>query len=290
VSHPAPEALEALRQWLVFQWEAGVDIALDDVARDRFAEVAEVPARTAAAAPGHAHQAGMPSGGSPISAARATGLAPAAGIRARGADAPPSPDTAAADARARAASAQTLDALRSALDAFDGCGLKKTASRLVFEDGTRGAPVMLIGEAPGADEDREGKPFVGRSGQLLDRMLATIGLDRASVYIGNVVPWRPPGNRKPTPQEVSACEPFLLRQVELAAPRLVVCLGSLAVETVTGRRDGVMRLQGQWLDHPAIPGLRVLAMAHPAYLLRQPIYKKRVWCALLALETAIKAL
>ena len=145
--------------------------------------------------------------------------------------------------------ARTLEELRAALEAFNGCGLKATATQLVFADGAPDAPIMLVGEAPGGDEDRIGRPFVGRAGQLLDRMLASIGLDRTKVYIANVVPWRPPGNRTPTPQETSVCLPFVRRQIALVDPRVLVCLGGSATQTLLGVKEGITRTRGVWRDY-----------------------------------------
>jgi DNA polymerase len=137
---------------------------------------------------------------------------------------------------------------------------------------------MFVGEAPGADEDREGVPFVGRAGQLLDKMLASIGLDRGKVYIANVVPWRPPGNRTPTPLEMAACLPFTRRQIELVDPKILVCLGGASAQTLLGGKEGVMRMRGRWFTYPVgNTEIRALAMLHPAYLLRQPAHKKLAW-------------
>lgn len=191
-------------------------------------------------------------------------------------------------ARAVAAAATTLDALRAALEGFEGCALKQTATRLVFADGTPGARVMLVGEAPGRDEDMQGLPFVGRSGQLLDRMLAAIGLDRGSVYIANVIPWRPPGNRTPTPQEVQVCLPFIQRQIELASPEILVFLGGAAAFALTGTTEGIGRLRGRWLNcRIGERELRALAMFHPAYLLRTPLAKRLAWRDLMALQRTL---
>lgn len=190
-----------------------------------------------------------------------------------------------AEARALAASAQTLDELRAILEAYDGCGLKLRATRLCFADGNPEARIMLIGEAPGAEEDRQGKPFVGRSGQLLDRMLAAIGLDRSSVYIANTVPWRPPGNRTPTPEEMALCLPFLHRQVELVAPRLVMTLGGPAMQTVFDTTAGIIKMRGKW-QNVAIGAHQVDAIPtlHPAYLLRNPAAKQQAWRDMLSLK------
>ena len=149
-------------------------------------------------------------------------------------------------AREAAKSAKSLDELRAILEGFDGCALKATATRLVFADGNPKARVMFVGEAPGRDEDIEGLPFVGRSGKLLDRMLAAIGLDRTKVYIANIVPWRPPGNRTPTPQEQQICLPFILRQIELADPDILVCLGGPSAQTLLGIKEGITKTRGRW--------------------------------------------
>ncbi|QLP96542.1 MAG: uracil-DNA glycosylase [Rhodoblastus sp.] len=199
------------------------------------------------------------------------------------AGAPPRPPT-----EHPARQARTLDELRAALLEFDGCALKTTATQLVFADGTPGAPVMVIGEAPGADEDRVGLPFVGRAGRLLDKMLASIGLDRDTVYIANVVPWRPPGNRTPSPQETAACLPFLLRQIELAAPQIILCVGGPSSQTVLGLKEGIMRSRGAWRVFES-HGLRAQAMAtlHPAYLLRSPQHKALAWRDLRAVRAEL---
>jgi DNA polymerase len=189
------------------------------------------------------------------------------------------------DARRLAAQCQTLDDLRSAIDGFDGCGLKVTAKSLVFADGNPNAGVMLVGEAPGAEEDRQGLPFVGASGQLLDKMLAAIGLDRTSVYISNILPWRPPGNRKPTSQETLTCLPFIERHIELAAPKVLVLLGGTAAGTLLDTTEGITRLRGKWQTYRA-GGLEIDALPtyHPAYLLRQPGLKRDAWRDLLEIR------
>jgi DNA polymerase len=198
------------------------------------------------------------------------------------------PDEAESSALAAAREAGDLAALGSALAAFDGCALKATAKSLCFYRGSPKARLMLIGEAPGADEDREGRPFVGRAGQLLDRMLAAIALTEADVHITNVVYWRPPGNRTPTPQETRVCRPFLERQVALVAPEVVVLLGGSAAKEVLGVTEGIMRLRGKWRDieiggHRA----RCLPTLHPAYLLRTPAAKRQAWRDLLAIRAVL---
>lgn len=187
-------------------------------------------------------------------------------------------------ARAAAARAGDLDALKAAMAEFDLCELKKGARNLVFADGVRGAPVMIIGEAPGRDEDREGRPFVGRAGQLLDRMLAAIGLSRTeNVYITNVLPWRPPQNRDPRPDEIAMMKPFLERHVALSDPRLIVLMGNISCQAVLGKR-GITRLHGHWDQAMGKP---VLPMFHPAYLLRQPSAKRLAWADLLELRARL---
>lgn len=191
-------------------------------------------------------------------------------------------------AREAAATAPTLEALRAALETFDGCNLRLTARRLVFGDGNPQARVMFVGEAPGREEDEQGLPFVGRSGRLLDRMLKAIGLDRGSVYIANVVPWRPPGNRTPTPQETEICKPFVTRQIELVDPDVLVFLGGASAAALAGAREGILRLRGRWLSY--VNGgreIRALATLHPAYLLRQPLQKRLAWRDLQAIRQAL---
>jgi uracil-DNA glycosylase family 4 len=246
----------------VLDWyrAAGVDVAVGEEPVDRFAQ--RPPARVSTIAPT---------------------VQPAAGEQ-RPMEAPVlGADP--AEARSLAASAQSLDELQAMLGAYDGCGLKFRATQLVFADGNPEADVMLIGEAPGAEEDRQGKPFVGKSGQLLDRMLGAIGLDRSKVYIANSVPWRPPGNRAPTPEEMALCLPFLHRQVELVAPKLVMTLGGPAMQTVFETTNGIIKMRGKWANVTigkhvveAIPTL------HPAYLLRNPPAKQQAWRDVLSLK------
>lgn len=218
-------------------------------------------------------------------------LAPVPAPPLRHAAAATAPDEAAVSARTLAREARTLDELKAAMAGFEGCALKATAKNLVFADGNPAARVMLVGEAPGADEDRAGLPFVGRSGQLLDRMLAAIGLTRTEqVYIANLLPWRPPGNRTPTPQEVAICLPFIQRQIELVDPAILVCVGrpsSMALLDV----KSIMAARGRWLEYDngtrTIPALPIL---HPAYLLRSPLDKRLAWRDLRTLKAAIDAL
>jgi len=188
------------------------------------------------------------------------------------------PAAAQANARTLADAASNLEELAGAMAEFDGCALKFTASNLVFGDGNPQADIMFIGEAPGADEDREGKPFVGVSGQLLDRMMAAIGLDRTSVYITNILPWRPPGNRKPSPAEVLSCLPFIDRHIALVGPKILVFVGGTSASTLLDTSQGITRLRGRWASYAVngtdIPALPIL---HPDYLLRQPALKRETW-------------
>jgi DNA polymerase len=193
------------------------------------------------------------------------------------------------ETRALAAAAATLDELRAAMDAYDGCVLKKRATQLCFADGNPQAKIMMVGEGPGAEEDRTGKPFVGRAGQLLDRMLAAIGLDRTKVFIVNMVPWRPPGNREPTPEELALCTPFVYRQIELVVPKILVTLGNVPTQALFETKSGITRMRGQWRDI-AINGLTLptLPTLHPAYLLRQPAAKAQAWRDMLSLKAEMR--
>lgn len=194
------------------------------------------------------------------------------------------------DARKRAAACKTLVELREAMEDFDGLTLKKTAKNLVFGDGNPEASVMFIGEAPGRDEDIQGKPFVGRSGQLLDRMMAAIGLDRTSAYITNVIAWRPPGNRTPTPAETAVCRPFIDRHIELVNPKVLVFLGGVAAKEMLGVTTGIMRLRGKWMEFPPNEHTyRAIATLHPAYLLRQPAHKRLAWRDFLEIKRMLDA-
>ena len=186
--------------------------------------------------------------------------------------------------------ANTIEALRDEVAVFDGCSLRHTAMNLVFSDGNPKAGSMLIGEAPGEDEDRQGKPFVGASGVLLDRMMATIGLDREQFYITNVLFWRPPGNRSPTDAEIAACLPFVERHIELVNPKVLVLLGGVAAKTLLHTKEGITRLRGRWTEYKSLSqqqntvAIPCLPIYHPAYLLRQPSAKRQVWNDLLSLK------
>jgi uracil-DNA glycosylase len=267
-----PDPAPTVSQLLAFYLEAGVDCALSETPVNRLADpdirAAAVEATPAPAEPVRA----MPA---MISPARA--------------EPPPAPEQAIASAREAARTAPTLAVLRDLLEKFDGCALKSTATRLVFADGNPRARVMFVGEAPGREEDIEGLPFVGRSGKLLDRMIGAIGLDRSSVYIANVIPWRPPGNRTPTPQETQICLPFIQRQIELVNPDVLVTLGNPSTQTLLGTHEGIMRTRGRWLDYDTgTRVIRALATFHPAYLLRSPSYKRLSWQDLRAIAKALQ--
>jgi len=257
----APDKATEIRALLAFYAEAGVDEALDDAPVNRFAEAARPAPQPQ---PARAARAALPEA-APPAVRPATAAVP--------------DEAQAALARQLAAAAATLEELREAMAAFDGCNLKSTAKNLVFADGNPEASLMLVGEAPGRDEDIEGRPFVGRSGRLLDRMLAAIGFDRGSAYIANVIPWRPPGNRAPTPHETEICRPFIERQIELVRPKVLVNLGGPSAKTLLDTTEGILRLRGNWRVHTTAAGVAIPAMPtlHPAYLLRTPAHKRLAW-------------
>ena len=269
------DPLPSLRELLAFYVEAGVDCALMDEPVNRLSDEMPEPA----AGPATAARTYPP-------LLRASEM-PKPAMRA---DAAPAPDIAIINAREMAATAPNLDALRALMEGFEGCALKSTATRLVFADGNPQAKIMLVGEAPGRDEDIEGLPFVGRSGKLLNLMLAAIGLDRTKVYIANVIPWRPPGNRTPTAQETQTCLPFIKRQIELVNPDILVTLGNPSTQTLFATSEGIMKTRGRWRDYDTgTRSIRALATFHPAYLLRQPSYKRMAWLDLRSIAIAIKS-
>ncbi len=271
---------------LRFYAEAGYDEALDEMPANRFAEQRGQPsARRQPASP----EAPLASPEAESGRARAP-LPP----RAPAAPAMPAavPDEEQVmRARTLAKEAGKLDELREIVAGFDGCNLKFTAKNLVFADGNPGAPLMLVGEAPGRDEDLAGLPFVGRSGQLLDRILAAIGRDRTSAYIANVIPWRPPGNRDPSPLETEICRPFIERQIELANPKVLVTLGNPSTKLLLKAQTGIMRMRGNWATYATSSGLEIPAMPtlHPAYLLRNPAHKKLAWRDFLEVKARLRA-
>ncbi|MEH2625052.1 uracil-DNA glycosylase family 4 [Bradyrhizobium sp. AZCC 1719] len=269
-----PEPTPNVRQLLAFYLEAGVDCALMEEPVDRLTE-ADTPA-----APIAVRETAPP---------RPVREMPAAVQAVPRSEIAPAPEAATALAREAARTAPTLEALRTLLETFEGCALRNTATRLVFADGNPQARIMFVGEAPGRDEDIEGLPFVGRSGKLLDRMIAAIGLDRSKAYIANVIPWRPPGNRTPTPQETQICLPFIQRQIELVNPDILVTLGNPSTQTLLSTRDGIMKTRGKWFDYDTgTRSIRAMATFHPAYLLRSPSYKRMSWQDLRAIAKALE--
>ncbi|MCF8476630.1 MAG: uracil-DNA glycosylase [Pseudolabrys sp.] len=272
------------RELLDFYLEAGADALIGEQPVDRFAD----NAAPASSPLGAGHGEGTDSPRSPPSPTLPH--KPGGGERPAIVTAPPAPDEAALAARQAAKSAATLDELRTILEKFDGCALKATATKTVFADGNPQARVMLVGEAPGRDEDIEGLPFVGRSGKLLDLMLAAVGLDRTSVYIANIVPWRPPGNRTPTPQESAICLPFVLRQIELVDPDILVCLGGPSAQTLLGIKEGITRTRGRWFKfNTGKREIKAIPTFHPAFLLRSPLQKRFAWRDFLAVKKALAA-
>jgi DNA polymerase len=264
------EMIEALR----WQVEAGATDAIGAAPVDRFAESAAPPTPAPAARP------------APPAAAPPASPAPAPGP-----SRPPArtglAHTGGGGAYELAAAANTVEELRQALERFDGCALKATATNLVFCDGNPQARVLMIGEAPGAEEDRQGKPFVGPAGKLLDRMLASIGLDRGSVLISNTIYWRPPGNRNPAPDEVAACLPFVERLIEIVDPAVLVLVGGIASKTLLATGDGIMKLHGRWFTFETPRMSRpvpTMPIYHPAFLLRSPGQKRATWRDLLELR------
>ena len=266
----------------------GADEAIDDTCVDRF--TAPAPQMAAAAQqPQMQQQGASPQGNRPL-----PGIQMQAGTGPRRVEARPVQAIAGAGqvaAEGVAASCKTLDELEAALNAFDGGLLKRSAKNTVFADGTRGAPLMIVGEAPGADEDQQGKPFVGVSGQLLDKMLNAAGMSREKdVYISNVVPWRPLGNRTPDQAIITMCLPFIRKHIELAAPKAVLMLGGVSAKALLGTEEGITRLRGRWREID-ISGQKFAALPayHPAYLLRQPALKGLAWRDLLAVKRKLQS-
>ncbi len=281
------------RELIAFYRDAGVDALLGEEPIDRFADELTPPPER-----GRSGSEAFEVGGNSQATRAQTGPS---SDRLRRSDpplsgegksfalaAPPSPEAAVMAARTAAKNAESLEALRTLLETFEGCMLRTTATQLVFADGNPKGRVMFVGEAPGRDEDIAGVPFVGRSGKLLDLMMAAIGLDRTQVYIANIVPWRPPGNRTPTPQESAICLPFIHRQIELADPDILVCLGQPSTQTLLGTREGITRTRGRWFKFDTgSREIRAMATYHPAFLLRSPLQKRLAWRDFLALKKAL---
>ncbi len=293
------ELLDSLsfEELLRFYAEAGVDVGLSDEPVNRFALNNENNSANRPRTAGNHMQAN--SSIEPISNSAqkrdhyGNAQSAAAQPRTNAATTQIVPDAAQIEnARAIAAKANSLEELRNALAEFDGCGLKFTAKNLCFADGNPASDLMFIGEAPGRDEDMEGIPFAGRSGQLLDKMMGAIGYQRESVYIANIIAWRPPGNRQPTALETELCRPFIERQIELASPKVIVALGGPAASLLTGSNSGILRMRGNWMSHKTASGVEIPVMPtlHPAYLLRSPAQKRFSWRDLLEVKMKLKGL
>jgi DNA polymerase len=278
-----PDRIEAARALFDFYAEAGVDALVGETPLDRLS-VAQIdaPAESTDQAPQR-----TPTERAPVLQPRAPSPSFEPGPMLAG-GAPAAPDIAVMAAREAARNAASLVELREILSKFEGCALRATAKQLVFADGNPQARVMFVGEAPGREEDLEGLPFVGRSGKLLDLMIAAIGLNRTTAYIANIIPWRPPGNRTPTPQESQICLPFIRRQIELADPDVLVCMGGPASQTLLGIKQGIRATRGRWFDfHTGTREIRAIATYHPAYLLRTPLEKRFSWRDFLAIKKAL---
>jgi uracil-DNA glycosylase len=274
-------SFRAARELIAFYVDCGADALIGETPVDRMAETAAI---------GGAQSPGLAARSSEKTA-RTARAEPRTFAQAPGEprpSPPASPEAAIMAARAAAGDAKSLEELRALLAAFEGCALRTTATQLVFADGNPQGRVMFVGEAPGYEEDIAGRPFVGRSGKLLDLMMAAIKLDRETAYIANVVPWRPPGNRTPTPQETAICLPFIRRQIELADPDVLVCLGGPAMQTLLGIKEGITRSRGRWFPYDTgSREIRALATFHPAFLLRSPLQKRFAWRDFLALKKAL---
>ena len=262
---------------LAWQEAMGIDeVLVDDAADDKAVTLNALVPRAQAAEGGKSSP--LPAPSSAASPAPSSTPAPATEA------APASPRRPAAPPPELAAIA-ALDELRAALEAFDGCALKHTASNMIFADGNPAARLMVIGEVPGRDEDRVGLPLVGGAGQLFDRMLASIGLSRADAYVTTLIPWRPPGNRTPTDEEMDILMPWLCRHIQLANPDCILLLGGAPAKSLLGQAGGILKLRGRWHDLDTGDGVvrRVMATLHPAYLLRSPAQKRLAYADLLAL-------
>lgn len=277
-----PDPARAARELLAFYVEAGVDAVVGERPMDRFADVSAAASGLGTEpTPRRPPLSPLPPQGRESRPAPRNGSAPAVSL---------SPEAAVMAAREAARSAASLDDLRAILDRFEGCALRATATQLVFADGSPQGRVMFVGEAPGREEDLEGRAFIGRSGKLLDLMMTAIGLDRTGAYIANVIPWRPPGNRTPTPQETQICLPFIKRQIELADPDILVTLGQPATAALLNVQ-GIMKNRGRWFPyHTGTREIRAIASLHPAYLLRQPLHKRLAWRDFLTIRKALAGL
>ena len=283
--------MASLSELLRFQVEAGADEAIAEAPVDRYAQsrTAARPAPAAATTPPTGPRTPEPAAPSP----RRVEMPPPAPPPQPAATAPlVSARQAGESARSLAEGCATVAALAEAVAAFDGCDLKLTANKTVFADGNPEAKMMVVGEAPGADEDRLGLPFVGQAGKLLDRMLASIGLDRGSAYITNIIYWRPPGNRNPTGAELASCLPFLERHIALVRPQVLVLAGGISAKAVLATNEGITKLRGRWFSYEP-PGMGrpipTRAIFHPAYLLRTPAAKRDAWRDLIEIKKRLNS-
>jgi uracil-DNA glycosylase len=266
----ATEQFQILEEMLRWYAEAGVDACLDDEPHDRFAEAEQelLAAKQAATAPKLLPQSTAQPKMSSLVAS--------------------SPDEAATLAKIQADTAQNLSELRTIMAAFSGCALKATATHLVFGDGDEAAKIMFVGEVPGREEDAAGVSFVGPAGVLLNKMLGAINLKRSDVYVSQIVPWRPPGNRTATLQEMAICKPFITRQIELVNPKILVCLGGPASQTLLNQSLGILNIRGHWIDYKCGERIiKAMPILHPQYLLRQPLQKRLAWKDLQELKHAL---
>jgi DNA polymerase len=271
------------RQILAFYRDCGVDEAIEETPVDRY-QLAQAVQSAAAARPRPA---------TPVSTPAKPRPSASPGLAAPAIQVPLESPAAVADARQAALAAADLDSLRATIAAFDACALKQTATNTVFADGNPQSALMVVGEAPGAEEDRLGKPFVGISGQLLDRMLAAIGYDRSNFYITNILPWRPPGNRSPTAAEIATCLPFVQRHIALVKPKVLIFAGGVSAKALLNTADGIMRLRGRWFEYRAdaqLPPIPAMPTFHPAYLLRSPAQKREAWRDMLAIKQRLNEL
>ncbi len=285
MSGASADELAAALRW---QWDMGVDVAVGDAPRNYFAEAAAKAAQPAA--PAAAPEADAPAQAGAAKARIAPRLSPEPlPVRAVSGQGAISPEEALAEARELASGAASLDALKAALEGFNGCALKRSATSLVFAEGEASARIAFVGGAPDADDDRSGQILAGRSGALFDLMLRGIGLERSRAHLVNLVPWRPAGGKPPTPTEIAVCEPFLRRYLELAAPEIVVALGDLPSRAILGAKEPIVRARGKWFEL-ALPDSKIvpaIAMFHPDYLLKAPAAKRYAWADMQALRKAL---
>ncbi len=276
----------AMRELLEFYVAAGVDCALADEPQDRFAESAAAQIKAAQKKQSAPQRAGEQPATIPVSSS-----APSPGSNETAAPRPlrqtakvPNEEVIAA-ARELAAGATSLEKLQEAVNGFEGCNLKKYAKSTVFADGNPAAKIMLVGEAPGREEDISGKPFTGPAGQLLDKMLASVGIDRSAAYFANILPWRPPGNRAPTSVESELCRPFIERQIALVDPDILVLIGAATAKVLLGKSESIVRLRGRWTTYKCNDrDMLVMPIFHPEYLLKQPAQKRLAWQDLLTIK------